>query len=152
MKEKDEEFWERIKKWDVIDLVETWVEKEEWERWKGKVPGEFKWTIQGANKEGRRGRAKGGIWIEIRRRLEGNEGEVEEEGLMIKELKWGEKWKVGTVYIRERWGRVLGRLKGKVEEKKGEKGWILGGDFNARTGKGGALEKKEREEYQRIKE
>lgn len=50
---------------------------------------------------------------------------MEEEGLMIKELKWeGEKWKVGTVYVRERLGRVLGRLKGKVEEKKGKKGWI----------------------------
>lgn len=36
---KDEKFWEKIKKWDVIDLMETWMEKEKWERWRGKVPG-----------------------------------------------------------------------------------------------------------------
>jgi len=71
---KDEEFWERIKEWDVIGLVETWVEKEEWKRWKGRVPGEFEWTIQGASKEGRRGRAKGGIWMVIRKGLEGEGG------------------------------------------------------------------------------
>lgn len=66
---------------------------------------------------------------------------MEEEELMIKELKWGgEKWKVEMVYIRERLGRILGRLKGEVEEKKEEKGWILGGDFNASMGKEGALE------------
>lgn len=36
------------------------MEKEEWERWKGRVSGEFEWTIQeAASKEGRRGRAKG---------------------------------------------------------------------------------------------
>lgn len=44
---------------------------------------------------------------------------MEEEELMIKEVKWrGEKWKVETMYIRER----LRRLNGEVEEKKGEKG------------------------------
>jgi len=60
---------------------------------------------------------------------------------MIKKIKWGgEKWKVGTVYVRERLGRVLGRLKEEAEERKGEKGWIIGGDFNARTGEGGVLE------------
>jgi len=42
---KDEEFWERIKEWDVVGLVETWIEEGEWEKWKGKVSGEFKWTI-----------------------------------------------------------------------------------------------------------
>lgn len=63
VRRKDEEFWERIKKWDVIGLVETWVEKEKWESWKGKVPEEFGWTIQGTSKESRRGKAKGGIWM-----------------------------------------------------------------------------------------
>jgi len=121
-----DEFWERIKEWDVIGLVETWVVKEEWKRWKEKVPGEFGWSIQGARKEGRRGRAKGGIWMGIRRGLEGGEG-VEEEGLMVKEIKWrGEKWKVGTVYVRENLREGFGEVK-KEAEKKGEKGWIVGG-------------------------
>lgn len=59
----------------MIGLVKTWVEKKEWERWKRRVPGEFEWMIQGASKEGRRRRAKRGIWINIRRGLEGREGE-----------------------------------------------------------------------------
>lgn len=28
----------------------------------------------------------------------------------------------------------------KVDERKGEKGWIIGGDFNTRTGEEGAIE------------
>lgn len=69
--------------------------------------------IQRASKEGRRGRAKGGISMGIRRRLEGKEGGMEEEELMIKEIKWGgEKWKVGTVHKREI-GEVKRRSKGK---------------------------------------
>lgn len=48
---------------------------------------------------------------------------MEEEGLIIKEIKrGGEKWKVRTMYKRKRLGRVLERLKGEVEKKKGEKG------------------------------
>lgn len=42
--------------------------------------------------------------------------------------------------MRERLGKVLGRLKGEVKEKKGEKEWIVGGDLNARTGEGESLE------------
>jgi len=83
---KDEEFWEKIKEWDVIGLVETWVEKEEWKRWKGKVLGEFEWTMQGASKEDRRGRAKGGIWMGIRKGLEEGKGEWRRKGI-IKEIK-----------------------------------------------------------------
>lgn len=35
---KDEEFWKRSKKWDVIDLVETWLEVKDWEKMKRKIP------------------------------------------------------------------------------------------------------------------
>ncbi|EFN65264.1 hypothetical protein EAG_12349 [Camponotus floridanus] len=65
---------EEMQEWDVVGLVETWVGKEEWKKWKGRVPGEFAWEIQGAKKEGKRGRAKGGIWMGIRRGLEGGKG------------------------------------------------------------------------------
>lgn len=34
---KNEKFLERIKEWDVIGLVETWVGKEEWKIWKERV-------------------------------------------------------------------------------------------------------------------
>lgn len=87
MRGKNEEFWERVKEWDVIGLVEIWVEKEEWKTWERKEPEEFRWSIQGARKE--RSRAKEGIWMGIRRELEGGVGGVEKEWLMIKEIKEG---------------------------------------------------------------
>lgn len=34
---KNEKFLKRIKEWDVIELVETWVGKEEWKIWKERV-------------------------------------------------------------------------------------------------------------------
>jgi len=70
VREKDEKFWERIKEWDVVGLVETWIEEREWEKWKGRVSGEFIWTIQGAKREEKRGRARGGIWMGVRRGME----------------------------------------------------------------------------------
>lgn len=91
---------EKIKGWDVIGLVETWVEKKEWKFWKKSVPKESRWSILDAKKENRRWRAKGSIWMGIRKELEGEEGGMEEKGLMIKEIRWeGSRWKVGTEYI-----------------------------------------------------
>jgi len=141
VKGKDEEFWGKIKEWDVIGMMETWIEEKDWEKWEGKVPKEYKWTIQGAVKEGKKGRAKGGIWLGIRKGLEGEGEGWEEEGLIVREVKWNkETWKVGAVYIKDNVRRIMGRIKGKAEERRGETGWIVGGDFNARTGERGALE------------
>lgn len=64
----------------------------------------------------------GGIWFEIKKGLEGEEEGIEEKGLIVREIKWGRnRWKIGTVYIRERMGRVLEKIKMEVEEKGGEK-------------------------------
>lgn len=55
----------------MIGLVKTWIEGAERERWKGRVTREFNWTIQGARRGGKKERAKGGIWVGIRKRLDG---------------------------------------------------------------------------------
>jgi len=58
------------------------------------VSGEFKWTIQGAKREEKKGIAKGGIWMGVKRGLEVGEEVIEEEGVIIKEIRWeGERWK-----------------------------------------------------------
>lgn len=80
--------------------------------------------------------------MEIRKELKGEKRGIEEEGLMIKEIKW-EREKVETVYVREKMRKVLERIKVEAEEKKGEKGWIVKGDFNARTGEREAMEEGE---------
>lgn len=48
------------------------------------------------------GRVIGGIMMGIRKGLEGDE-EWTEERVLIKEVGWkGQKWRVGTVYVREK--------------------------------------------------
>ncbi|TGZ48452.1 Uncharacterized protein DBV15_12818 [Temnothorax longispinosus] len=152
VKGKEKGFWERIKEWDVVGLVETWLEQEEWEKMKNRVPKEFNWRIQGAKKErvGRKGRAIGGIMMGVRKGLEGEEEWVKEEGLMIREVRWKkEKWRLATVYESGNLDKIMGEIKS-VKEKEGrEERWIVKGNFNAKTGEKGALEDGE-EEVERI--
>lgn len=140
---RDEEFWKRIKEWDVEGLVETWLKSKNWEGMKRNIPVEFSWWMQEARRERKRGRAAGKIIMEIKKSLEEKVEVVEKEGMVIREVNWkGERWRVGTVYIRENMERVLKREK--VDERRGEKGWIIGGDFNARTGQEGAIENRKK--------
>lgn len=74
-------------KWDVVGLVETWLEKKDWKSFKRKIPEEFDWEIQGARKEGKKGRAAGRIWLGIRRGLGGVGEGVNEERVIIREIK-----------------------------------------------------------------
>lgn len=36
---KDKEFWEGLKDWDIMVLSETWVEEEGWRRVREELPG-----------------------------------------------------------------------------------------------------------------
>lgn len=109
--------------------METWLKSKNWEGMKRIMPVEFSWWMQEARRERKSGRAAGGIIMEIKKSLEGKVEVVKEEGMVIREVNWkGERWRVGTVYIRENMERVLKREK--VDERRGEKGWIIGGDFN----------------------
>lgn len=38
---KDKEFWEELKRWDVMLLFETWVEEKEWRGIREKLPKDF---------------------------------------------------------------------------------------------------------------
>lgn len=58
---KYEEFWERSKKWDVVEyLVETWLEVKDWEKMKRKIPMGFNWTLQRTRNERKKGRTWAG--------------------------------------------------------------------------------------------
>lgn len=67
LEKKDEDFWKGLKGWNVVVLVETWVDGKGWERMREKLPRELKWEVQLAKKEGKRGRPKGGMLMGIRR-------------------------------------------------------------------------------------
>ena len=60
LERKDKEFYEGMREWDVVALMETWCEEKGWERRKHRMPGEYRWVAQMASRENRKGRAKRG--------------------------------------------------------------------------------------------
>lgn len=86
---KDKEFWEYIRKFDFVSLSETWIEEQGWRKWENKLAEEFVWRSNYAKKEERRGRAKGGIIIGIRKEwIKGGQIVVkEEEGIILSRLR-----------------------------------------------------------------
>lgn len=60
LRNKDEDFWKGLIGWDVVVMMETWVEEKGWERVKGKLPRDFIWRC--SSREGRIG--KEGRWEE----------------------------------------------------------------------------------------
>jgi len=79
LKRKETDFWEFLKGFEIIGLTETWIEKNDWEKLKEKMPEGWKWRCQPASRECKKGRAKGGIITGIRVDLEEKERTHEEE-------------------------------------------------------------------------
>ncbi|XP_070157223.1 uncharacterized protein [Polyergus mexicanus] len=138
LKNKDKGFWDRIGEWDVIVLMETWVDEKGWRGVKNKLQKGFKWGVQYASRKNKKGRAMGGMIMGIRREREMEIGEIEvtEEGMMTGTLKrGGEEWRIVGVYVNEDLERKIEGLKKWMEEREEEgRRIIIGSDFNARTG------------------
>jgi len=54
VKNKKADFWEYIRGFDVIGLMETWIEKKEWEDLKAKLPEGWNWKCQEAERKHRK--------------------------------------------------------------------------------------------------
>jgi len=54
LKNKDREFWKSLEKWEMLVLIETWVEKKEKGKIKDKLPMGYEWKIQGTKKRNRK--------------------------------------------------------------------------------------------------
>ena len=67
---KDREFWKGINDWDVVVMMETWVEDKGWERIKGKMTKGYRWWGQMASRKNKKGRAMGGMVIGVRNGIE----------------------------------------------------------------------------------
>jgi len=140
LSKKDEEFWEYIREYDLIGLVETWLDGKGWERIKGWLPDSHDWEVKEARKDKRKGRAKGGMllgrrkgWGEKEEKVEGEE--KEDMGKMV--IREGrDKWVVITIYNGGEWRDLERKLQEEIEEIEGkeESTIIIGGDFNIRTG------------------
>ncbi|XP_066585584.1 golgin subfamily A member 6-like protein 25 [Prorops nasuta] len=151
---KEEDFWRRIKRGDVVCLVEMWIEEKSWERIRRKVPKGYNWWTQWAKKEGRKGRAKGGIVMGVRKEMKGRKrGEGgEEEGIMEIEVDiGGEEWRIVAVYVGD---GIRGKENGirRVMERDQGKRCLIGGDWNARTGEIAEWEENDEEEERKSRD
>jgi len=111
--------------------------KKGWGGIKGKLPKGYVWGAQWARRESKKGRAKGGMVMGIRKEWteKGRRIEVEEEGIIVGRVKMGEqRWSIVGVYVRENIREILKKLERWVEEKEKRVVSMIGGDFNARTG------------------
>jgi len=46
-----------LRDWDVMVLMKTWMEKNNWERIKDKLPRGYKWRVQAARRRNKKGSA-----------------------------------------------------------------------------------------------
>jgi exonuclease III len=103
IKNKENEFWKYLGEFDVVGLVETWVEEKGWERLERRMPREFEWKCQYAERESKKGRAKGGIIMCVKKGLEEENGSgvKEERGFMERTVKRKQrKRRIVTIYSR----------------------------------------------------
>lgn len=57
-----------IRKFDIVLLQETWVEREKEKVWIKKLNKDFNWTAKAAERTKTRGRAKGGVMVGIKKK------------------------------------------------------------------------------------
>lgn len=114
------------------------MDEKEWERLERKMPEGWKWRCQPAEKDCKKGRAKGGIVTGVRRELEEKEvGYEEKEGLQEREVVIDrERWRFMMVYNREGRKEGLEKMKEVIREDN-EGRLVIAGDFNARIGEEG---------------
>jgi len=134
---KSTDFWRYIVKFDFISLCETWVDEKGWEIWKERLPSSHVWACDFAIRNKKKGRAKGGFIIGIRKMkrmgkckllIKKKEGVVKSEMEIDKEM-----FSIISVYGEQGGKNLMEKLEGILEE--GDEGNVLiGGDFNLRLG------------------
>lgn len=143
---KNEQFWDYVRDFDFIGLIETWVDERQWKKIEDRLPGNFNWKCKFAVKEKNKGRAKGGIITGVNKGIE--ERDVKERGdenSQERRIEFGDKeWRILTVYSREM--KKTREIIESLIEKDKEERLIIGGDFNARIGKEGSFSNMEKEE------
>jgi len=141
----DRDFWDYITKYDFISMIETWIDSKGWEIQRDRLPNTHNWKCSYATKIKKKGRARGGIIIGIKKnwRDEGTELiKKKEKGFVWSKIsKNGKITNIISVYNTIGWDR----MKEILERWLGEIGRdvIIGGDFNIRIGELGDGETEE---------
>lgn len=66
LRNKDKEFWMSPKEWDVIVVIETWLDGNGWKVMNGNYKKGYEWVVQGVVRNKGRGRAKGGMVLGVK--------------------------------------------------------------------------------------
>ncbi|KMQ86086.1 hypothetical protein RF55_15041 [Lasius niger] len=108
VKNKEKGFWKEIRVWDVVVMVETWMDGKSWERVERRLPKGYRWEKQLAKRRSKKGRPMGGMLVGVREELTDimvKEIEEREEGVMVvnKEKKKVQRQKEGTEAKRRGW-------------------------------------------------
>ncbi len=144
IKNKLSNFWEYIKKFEIVVLIETWVEGKEWKGWEKKLPKEYDWGRLDAQRIHVKGRAAGGILVGIRKELD-----MEKQAKFVasaQTIRWSgriedQQWNLLAVYNREGWEKLAPEIRdqmGREEEKENEV-WVVVEDMNARIAEQGIV-------------
>lgn len=134
-----------IANFNIILLVETFVERKDDRRMETKLPKDYRWFWSSANRENERGRPWGGQLIGVRKELKCNNPWDDQSkccSVIDVELN-GSIYNITNVYNREGIKSIkiliVDRLEANLEKK-----CIVMGDWNARTGSlGGRLSQKD---------
>lgn len=133
------ELWEFFKKFNVIILLETWVEEKQWEQIKNILDKNYRWKVQYAVKKNIKGRAMGGIISGVKRHL--NEVEIDDIvnndtiGLIGRKIVVKDHvWNIMGVYINGNMSEITNEIDRRIEGKNENEKIIVGGDWNARIG------------------
>jgi hypothetical protein len=150
VKSLKEEDWKFLKEHEIIGLTETWEEEGKASSQKHLADYEVKYKY--AEREKKKGRARGGILLAFKKSKDRKIEWEKEETKEAIAARWeanGEKWLWGINYMR-RTKEENYEVMSKWVEKEKEGVVIICGDFNARTAKEGGLwdsagEREERE-------
>lgn len=134
--DKGKETWEFIEKHDIVILIETWLEKGKEEKRLNKLNKNFEWLTKPAYREKKKGRAKGGQLIGLRK---GNDVDFKAEeweyGVKIRYKRGEKEGVIVSVYNNEGMTKTIEKLEEIMEESISEgKAMILLGDLNSRIG------------------
>ncbi|XP_024872051.1 myosin-3-like [Temnothorax curvispinosus] len=138
--EKNRDFWDYVKKFDIVNLTETWIEEKGWKKIEHLLPTDFNWEIQYAKRDKKKGRGSGGMITGIRKAIKKESVQKDSQGIISCNVQIGkEKWRIISIYNREGKKALLEEME-ELTENKGHRKTIIGGDFNAQTAeKGGIL-------------
>jgi len=137
--------WEYLEDFEVVGLTETWLEEDKWENIKNKLPKNIEWKCRLAKRENKKGKAKGGIITGVSKNIKETEYREWNDNIVERRIRYkGKDWRMITVYS-QNVKETMEILSAGTEEEKGEV-IIIGGDWNARTGRDGGWVKEQIEE------